>query len=485
MTRGRQHAALRGCDRKHITGVPSFSGQDVPATKAYTANAFAVYGHKAASLFPMPPAIPGVASLRASTSGSKSAPPYATNGRRSPSKALSSTTGQVQKHYAEASVVDQIERGLEVSTEEKSVTIQLIAWREKERNDMAEQGDTRLNRNTLARREIICLEKELKKWQAKKTAEQLAVKTRETRMLIGHGAAGSGSGGSDHRGKLPKLLKEKAQKRVQIAEDEHHTPHHKIGKMIIATISKGRQLFSHAITDVEEMFNAIDHDHSDGVDMDELRDGLERLGVWLGPYQVIEVFKHIDVNGDKTVTKEEFIEFLKECKGDEVEKTPDPREMNLCQKIEDIKIERVAIPFMVAGKLDSIQGVISLNAKLRDMRSDLSRLIGIGAKPKTLGRSKTAGAAFVTHKNDFSLDTRAAQDHRMGLRLPKEPITLINPRGHAGRRRSFVSDKELRAARISAVRAKARSRRSMNESMDSTRPMTSSEPLLVLAYGAM
>ena len=156
--------------------------------------------------------------------------------------------------------------------------------------------------------------------------------------------------------------------------------------------------------------------------------------------------------------------------------------MNLCQKIENIKVERLAVPFMVAGKQDTIQGVMSLNAQLRDMRTELSRLIGIGAAPKNLGRSKSVGA-FVKHKKDFSLDTRAAQAHRMGLRLPPAPIALINPRGRAGRRRSFMSDKELRAARITAVREKASSR--SRQSAVSTRPMTSSEPLLVLAHGSV
>lgn len=133
------------------------------------------------------------------------------------------------------------------------------------------------------------------------------------------------------------------------------------------------------------MFSAIDHDHNTGVDMDELREGMERLGVWMGPYQVVEIFNHIDTDGDGQITKDEFVAFLKDCKGDEVEKTPDPREMDLCQRIEDIKAERVATPFMVAGT-NSIEGVMALNAKLRDLREDLARLIGIGAKPKALGQ---------------------------------------------------------------------------------------------------
>jgi len=482
MIRGRNHAALRGCDRKHITGIPSFSGQDAPETKPYQHNAFAVYGHKPASLFALPVAIPGVASLRSSAKGSKSAPPYMKSVSAKSLKSLSPTGMKSKKRYLESTVVDRLERGLDVSAEEESLTIQLTAWRRKEKEDDAiEQGKGRVNRHTLARREIITLEKELRKWQAKKATEQVAVKTRETRLLIGNGA--SNKAAADHRAALPSVLKEKAQKRVQIAEDEHHTPHHKIGQMIIKSISKGRQIFSHTISDVEEMFSAIDHDHNTGVDMDELREGMERLGVWMGPYQVVEIFNHIDTDGDGQITKDEFVAFLKDCKGDEVEKTPDPREMDLCQRIEDIKAERVATPFMVAGT-NSIEGVMALNAKLRDLREDLARLIGIGAKPKALGRSKTAGT-LVKHKKDFSLDTRAAQDHRMGLRQPPEPITLINPRGRAGRHRSFVSDKELRTARISAVQQKSRNRRQSKPSAMPSRPMTSSEPLLVLAYGAL
>ena len=51
---------------------------------------------------------------------------------------------------------------------------------------------------------------------------------------------------------------------------------------------KGRELFSKTISDVEDMFNAVDSDNSDGVDIDELRDGLERLGVWLGQVSAIK-----------------------------------------------------------------------------------------------------------------------------------------------------------------------------------------------------
>ena len=47
-------------------------------------------------------------------------------------------------------------------------------------------------------------------------------------------------------------------------------------------------MFSKTISDVEDMFNAVDSDNSDGVDIDELRDGLERLGVWLGQVSAIK-----------------------------------------------------------------------------------------------------------------------------------------------------------------------------------------------------
>ena len=76
---------------KRTKGIPSFSGQDAPETKSYQHNAFAVYGHKPASLFALPVAIPGVASLRSSAKGSKSAPPYMKSVSAKSLKSLSPT----------------------------------------------------------------------------------------------------------------------------------------------------------------------------------------------------------------------------------------------------------------------------------------------------------------------------------------------------------------------------------------------------------
>ena len=36
----------------------------------------------------------------------------------------------------------------------------------------------------------------------------------------------------------------------------------------------------------------------------------------------MEIFKHIDIDSSGLITRAEFIAFLKDCKGDEAEKTP-------------------------------------------------------------------------------------------------------------------------------------------------------------------
>jgi hypothetical protein len=265
--------------------------------------------------------------------------------------------------------------------------------------------------------------------------------------------------------------------------EEHHTPHLKVGQLILRTLNSGRKLFSKEVEDVREMFKALDRDGGGGLSKEEFREGMQRLGVWLGPGQAVDLFAHIDTDGDSEINANEFVDFLKECKGDDVEAVPNPKELDLCTAIEQVKDDRLSLPFMVDGRLDTIQEVMALNNKLRDMRDELSKMIGVRPAPKALGATHfaTGPDTLAPRKSTFNLDTRAAHSSRMGMRQPQLPVSLINPRGHAGRRRSFVSDKELLLARVATLQRK----RGKGPKLASAAPMVSSLPTMVLAYGSV
>jgi hypothetical protein len=160
------------CDRKFITGIPSFSGQGVDKTPNFEHSALAVYGHLPSSLFKMPRSIPGVATLRKAVSAntmarSVSAPQLgrAKTARKAGDAgaggAGSGGSGK-KKKYVETYIITKQEQGLEVSSEEASLAAQLTSWRAKEAGGKVgrEQGGGRAG---LARTEIIELELDLHK----------------------------------------------------------------------------------------------------------------------------------------------------------------------------------------------------------------------------------------------------------------------------------------------------------------------------------
>ena len=83
-------------------------------------------------------------------------------------------------------------------------------------------------------------------------------------------------------------------------------------KIVKRTIKKTKQLTVEQKEEIDHAFLLFDKDRSDSIDVNELKDAMKALGIYLKKEEVRQKMTKVDKDGSGTIDKEEFMALMAE-----------------------------------------------------------------------------------------------------------------------------------------------------------------------------